>query len=55
MGKFLKENAAIPFKADLPEYVEPKADEEAPADEAPVDYNEQLQQADDEIEEKDEL
>jgi protein disulfide-isomerase A1 len=55
LGKFLKENAAIPFKADLPEYVELKAGEGAPEDEAPVDYNEQLQQADEATEAKDEL
>lgn len=33
LGKFLKENAAIPFEADLPEYVEPKNEGQAEADE----------------------
>nr|PNR44123.1 hypothetical protein PHYPA_016507 [Physcomitrium patens] len=48
LGKFLKKNAAIPFEADLPEYVEPKNEGEA---EAP----EQVEEHTDKEESKDEL
>jgi protein disulfide-isomerase A1 len=62
LGKFLKENAAIKFEADLPEYVEPAQGEGEPEGEAEgaFNYDEELghldQTVDDsETEEKDEL
>jgi protein disulfide-isomerase A1 len=62
LGKFLKENAAIKFEADLPEYVEPSQEGGEPEGEAEgaFDYDEQLGHLDQTVddsqpEEKDEL
>jgi protein disulfide-isomerase A1 len=61
LGKFLKENAAIKFEADLPEYVEPAKEDGEPEGEAEgaFNYDEELghldQTVEPETEEKDEL
>lgn len=62
LGKFLKENAAIKFEADLPEYVEPSKGSSEPEGEAEgaFDYDEQLGHLDQTVEDskaelKDEL
>jgi protein disulfide-isomerase A1 len=52
LGKFLMENAGIPFKADLPEYVEPKHDHEVGGEESgEYDHNEELDHSDQTLEE----